>query len=321
MPIHERDYMREDPARHGPRGVTAFQIFLGLNIAVFVMQYVFVIGAIQHPVSGKVFPFGGVSMHELAQGKIWTLFTYMFVHGSLGHLALNMLLLLFAGRAVQQRFGSRHFTLIYLLSGLVGAAAEMTVNGYVRGDMITSLVGASASTFGLLMALAVAMPDEEITALVYFIIPVRLRLWTLAKGLFVIQLIFGLAGLLFDVLPEGMEIAYFAHLGGAAMGWFYARSLGYGGRPLTYASQWQPPPAVRRPAMARARTRRSVDLETEPPTADAPLKPSDPVRSLMEEVINPLLDKMNQHGKNSLTEDELRALERASREVNRRSQR
>lgn len=321
MPIHERDYMREDPARHGPRGISAFHVFLALNIAVFVMQYVFVIGAIQHPVSGKVFPFGGVSMHELTQGKIWTLFTYMFVHGSLGHLALNMLLLVFAGRAVQQHFGNRHFTLIYLLSGLVGAAAEMTVNGYVRGDMITSLVGASASTFGLLMALAVAMPDEEITALVYFIIPVRLRLWTLAKGLFVIQLIFGLAGLLFDVLPEGMEIAYFAHLGGAAMGWVYARSLGYGGRPLTYASQWQPPPAVRRPAMARARTRRSVDLEMEPPAPDAPLKPADPVRSLIEEVINPLLDKMNQHGKNSLTEDERRALERASREVNRHSQR
>jgi hypothetical protein len=73
--------------------------------------------------------------------------------------------------------------------------------------------------------------------------------------------------------------------------------------------------------MARARTRRSVDLEMEPPTPDAPLKPADPVRSLIEEVINPLLDKMNQHGKNSLTEDERRALERASREVNRHSQR
>lgn len=320
MSIHERDYMRAAPVRPGLRGVTAFQVFLGLNIAVFVMQYVFVIGAIQHPVTGKVFPFGGVSMHELAQGKIWTLLTYMFVHGSLGHLMLNMLLLWFAGRAVQHHFGSRHFTLIYLLSGLVGAATEMAVNGYVRGDMITSLVGASASTFGLLMALAVAMPDEEITALIYFIIPVRLRLWTLAKGLFLIQLAFGLAGLLFGVLPEGLEIAYFAHLGGAAMGWFYARNLGYGGRPMTYASQWQPPPAVRRPAMARARTRRSVDLETESQAPEVPLKHADPVQSLIEEVINPLLDKMNQHGKDSLTEEEQRVLERASREVNRHRQ-
>ena len=220
---------------------------------------------------------------------------------------------------MQQRFGSYHFVLIYLLSGIAGASAEMVVNGY-HGDTITPLVGASASAFGLLTALAVVLPEEEITAFIYFIIPVRMRLWTLAKGLFLIQLAFGLAGFLFNILPEGMQIAYFAHLGGAALGWFYARSLGYGGRPMTYASQWQPKTAQtnRQPAMARAR-QRPVDLEQEPAKV-AVGRTMDPVESLIEAEIDPLLDKISLHGINSLTEEEKRRLERASRELERHRQ-
>ena len=324
MSLYDRDYMREGPPRSVAgmaREITAFQVIFGINVAVFILQHAFEIGWLHHPLTGEqLMPLGGVSALELAHGNVWTLFTYMFVHGNLGHFALNMMLLWFAGRGVQQLFGSRHFALIYLFSGIVGAAAEMTVNGLVQGDTTTLLIGSSAADFGLLMALAVVLPSEKITAFIYFVIPVHLRLWTLAKGLFIIQLVFGLAGVLFHVLPEGLKIAYFAHLGGAAMGWFYARSLGYGGRPLTYASQWQPTQLQqRKPAMARSRMRPSVDLETDPSPA-ASRRSLDSVEALMEEVVNPLLDKINLHGKDSLTEDEQRALEQASREVERHRQ-
>ncbi len=325
MSLYDRDYMREGPPRSVAgmvREFTAFHVILGINIAVFVMQFVFDTGWVRHPLTGeKYMPLGGVSVHELMHGNLWTLFTYMFVHGSEVHFAVNMMMLWFAGRGVQQLFGSRHFTLIYIFSGVVGAATEMAVNGFVTGDMTTPLVGASASVFGLLMALAVVMPDEKITAVIYFIIPVQLRLWTLAKGLFIIQLVFGLAGILFHILPEGMQIAYFAHLGGAALGWFYARSLGYGGRPLTYASQWQPAQyqQPRKPAMARTRVRPAseLDIDTVPLATQ---RQFDSVEAWMEEVVNPLLDKMNLHGKDSLTAEELLTLERASREVDRRRQ-
>ncbi|MDI1315235.1 rhomboid family intramembrane serine protease [Prosthecobacter sp.] len=325
MALYDRDYMREGPPRSiggMARELTAFQVFFGINVAVFIIQFVFETGWARHPLTGEMYmPLGGVSVQELMRGNIWTLFTYMFVHGSVIHFGLNMMLLWFAGRGVQQMFGSRHFTLIYLLSGVVGAATEMAVNGLVLGDLTTPLIGASASVFGLLMAFAMVMPDEKITAFIYFIIPVQLRLWTLAKGLFIIQLVFGLAGVLFHVLPEGMNIAYFAHLGGAALGWFYARSLGYGGRPLTYASQWQPTKyqQQRKPAMARTNVRPATNLERDPhpPVAQRPLGS---VEAWMEEVVNPLLDKINLHGKDSLTADEKLTLERASREMERHRQ-
>lgn len=325
MALHDRDYMRDSPRRplvEGLLGLNAFQIIFGLNVLVFVFQFVFEVGWLRHPLTGgPLMPLGGVSAHELARGQLWTLFTYMFVHGGAGHFFLNMMLLWFAGRSVQQLLGSRHFAFIYLLAGILGAVSEMAVNGFVHGDTTTPLIGASASAFGLLMALAVVMPDEQITAFIYFIIPVRLRLWTLAKGLFLIQLVFGLTGALFDILPEGLNIAYFAHLGGAAFGWFYARSLGYGGRPQTYASQWQPTKTEpgRRPAMARARMRPVIDLEETPLNADSTSQ-TDPVTSLIEDEVNPILDKIGLHGLSSLTPDEQRTLERASRELDRRRQ-
>ncbi len=308
--------MHEQP-RSPLRGVTAFQVFLGINVAVFLMQFVFEVGCLRHPVTRQwLMPLGGVSLAELMHGDVWTLFTYMFVHGSVGHFVLNMVLLWFAGSGVQRLFGSRHFAAIYLLAGIVGAAAELSINGYVRGNSMMTLIGASASAFGLLMALAVALPDAEITTLIYFIIPVKMRLWTLAKSLFLIQLIFGLAGALFDFLPEGLQIAYFAHLGGAALGWFYARSLGYGGRPMTYAAQWQPPQMrdTRHPEMARNRARRHFNVDTDLEGSMSSTG-SDSVINLIEDEVNPILDKISVHGISSLTDAERRTLERASREL------
>ena len=148
-------------------------------------------------------------------------------------------------------------------------------------------------------------------------------MWTLAKGLFLAQLVLGVAGLFSGVLPEGMQIAYFAHLGGAAAGWFYARSLGYGGRPMTYASQWQPQPALRmrKPEMARARRlpRPQLDLEKIEAKAEA-ARPSAPIETLIEEEVNPILEKISIEGMGSLTDDERRTLERASRIMNRDKQ-
>jgi membrane associated rhomboid family serine protease len=321
MALHDRDYMRETTSDPERRRFTAFQILFGINVAVFVMQFVFERGWLRHPLTDELLiPLGGVSAHELGRGNVWTLFTYMFVHRSVGHFVLNMMMLWFAGRGVQQFFGSLHCTLIYLGAGILGASAEMVVNGWVHGDTITPLIGASASVFGLLMALAVVMPEQQITAFIYFIIPVHLRLWTLAKALCVMQLVLGVVCAAFDFMPEGLRIAYFAHLGGAAAGWFYARSLGYGGRPLTYASQWQPAPLQRMPEMVRKRARATIDLEDEPVLPAKSNRHADPIESLMEEVINPLLDKISLHGKDSLTEDEKLALERASREVHRHRQ-
>ena len=314
MPVSDRDYMRDDfprrTSRRGRQPVSAFKWTMILISAVFVAQFGF--GWLAD--HGRFMPWGGVSVRSLAEGHVWTIITYMFVHGSVGHFMVNMLLLWFVGRQVQALFGSRHFAQIFLFSGIFGAALEMMVNAFVHGNTVTPLVGASASAFGLLLALAVLLPQEQITVFVYFIIPVPLRLWTLAKVLCVVQLVFAVAGIVFPTwLPEGMNVAYFAHLGGAAVGWFYARSLGYGGQPMTYASQWQPDGARRSAVPAQVRARVEIDLDA-PPRRAGPV-PVDEV----EADVDAILDKILLGGIESLTDHEKRLLERASAEMKQRS--
>ncbi|MFN7560484.1 MAG: rhomboid family intramembrane serine protease [Prosthecobacter sp.] len=316
MSLDYRDYMREQPATPASsftslvKGLSAFAWVMTAISAVFVAQF---FSETLSPVMLE----GAVSLRKLAAGQFWTLVTYMFVHGSVGHFLLNMLMLWFVGRQVQNLFGGRHFLQIFFLSGIAGAALEMAVNGFVHGDTITPLVGASASAFGLLMALAVLLPDEQITVFIYFIIPVPMRLWTLAKALVVMQTFFAVAGLLFPAwLPEGLRIAYFAHLGGAFVGWFYARALGYGGRPMTYRSQWQPEPQRRRaPAHVGARARVQMDFEESAASTSAGRRPVEPD---LEAEVNDILDKILVEGIGSLTEAEKRLLERASAEIQRR---
>ncbi len=157
-------------------------------------------------------------------------------------------------------------------------------------------------------------------ALVMFVIPVRFRLWGLAKFMLISNLALGCLGMV-HALPDwlsggGAPVAYLAHFGGAIAGWYYARSLGYGGLPrnlTTLGSTFHP---GRRPAMAGKMTRRrvpKVELDEEAIHRENPRK--DPVVDLMRHEVDPILDKINDFGFNSLTDEEKRTLERASRQM------
>ena len=312
--------MRETDSPNAPRqlllrlgrpllSLRAFGVILALMTAVFVMQHGLRLMVEPDPVAGLQ-PWGGVSIRKLSEGHVWTLFTHLLVHGGLLHFAVNLLFYWFAGRGVQDLVGSRHFVKVFVLSGFVGAAAQMVVNAFGFADKVTPLVGASAAIFGLLMTYAVLLPDEPIDVMLYFIIPIPLRLWTAAKWLIIVHLILGVYGVIFHrTLVPGLSVAWFAHLGGAVAGWLYARALGYGGRPMTYASQWQPDNLRERsPEMvAASRARVEVDLEAAAPAV------ASTSRLTLEQQVDAVLDKMNELGGiEHLTPEERALLERAA---------
>jgi membrane associated rhomboid family serine protease len=78
------------------------------------------------------------------KGQWWRLFTSMFLHGSLLHLAFNMFALWQVGRLVERIFGSLRFTGLYLLAGLAGSLASVLWNPHVNS------VGASGAIFGII---------------------------------------------------------------------------------------------------------------------------------------------------------------------------
>ena len=75
----------------------------------------------------------------------WLMFvTYAFLHTGLGHLAGNMLTLVFLGRIVQERVGQRWFAVLYAISAIGGAVAFAVLSSSPQ-----PMVGASGALFGL----------------------------------------------------------------------------------------------------------------------------------------------------------------------------
>ena len=91
------------PSFGSRRSVTVILVIL--NVAVFVLQNIL---GFWHDASYSVL-FGGrqqygllpLSQYGLAHGYVWELVTYQFLHGGFLHLLVNMLLVYFFGRAIE----------------------------------------------------------------------------------------------------------------------------------------------------------------------------------------------------------------------------
>jgi uncharacterized protein len=141
----------------------------------------------------------------------WTLVTYMFVHASVVHVLLNMLVLFFFGRLLERQIGSTRYLGLYLGSGILAGLAQVLLFPSIP------VVGASGAIMGVMGTLTVLMPD--LTVLVYFIFPLKLVYMTILYAAF--DIIF---------LGSGDMIAHGAHLVGLAAGLAYGyvvkKSLG-----------------------------------------------------------------------------------------------
>ncbi|MBM3424700.1 MAG: rhomboid family intramembrane serine protease [Bacteroidetes bacterium] len=138
--------------------------------------------------------------------KPWTLLCAIFTHFSLNHFFFNMLFLFFSGLMFEQLFGGRKLIYLYLLGGIVGNLLEL-LSTLVMPDRFPShyVVGASGSIMAIFTAIAIYRPKTPVLLLGIVPIPIYiLALFFLVKDL---------VG-----LGSKDEIAHFAHLGGALMG-------------------------------------------------------------------------------------------------------
>lgn len=116
--------------------------------AVLVIIYVttaLLAGDILEPNLGVVYPFLQVNA-AIWRGAIWMLFTSMFLHANLLHLAGNVFFLFLFGTALEEQVSPRRWIITYLASGLVGNVAFLLLGGDAIG------VGASGAIWGLLGA-------------------------------------------------------------------------------------------------------------------------------------------------------------------------
>lgn len=88
----------------------------------------------------------GMKVNELImEGQLWRLFTPMFLHGSLLHIAFNMYALYIFGRSLEAHYGHLRFLALYLVSGFAG-----NVMSFLFSEAAS--LGSSTAIFGLLAA-------------------------------------------------------------------------------------------------------------------------------------------------------------------------
>lgn len=240
-----------------------------------------VVFLIQQLVPGQLIGLG-LSSYDLFHGRIWELVTYMFLHGSVMHILINMFMLVMFGTELERWWGSRDFTKYYIVCGIGGGLVQAVVPPLLGSSPYSHVIGASGAIFGVLIAYGMAFPNRQI--LLYFIIPVS------ARVMVILAIFLQLASL---GAPD--NIARFCHLGGGLVGYLYLKSdiLGWKAR------RW----------MRRLRATAG--------TSSRGRRPSSPDPELQER-IDAILEKISREGMGSLTEEEKKVLHESASRARRR---
>ena len=254
MGIAERDYAKKRPAPGGGFGGVGSGTGTGLsgwrtwsvtmwliviNTGIFVLDKFF-LSNVGVNVPAGVTPDGSIAMMPrtpieafglfsthlgFERLQVWRLVTFQFLHFNFWHLLFNMIGLYIFGRVVEEYMGRRTYLAFYLACGIFGGLLYLLLNlagllglplpGALDVSKFTSLIGASAGVFGVVVARAYITPHDRMQLLFP---PIILEMRTLAYGFVGIAFL----GLIFEGRNQGGEAA---HIGGALAGFYFARRL------------------------------------------------------------------------------------------------
>ena len=223
--------------------------------------------------------------HQVAaRGMVWQLVTYMFLHGGLMHVLLNMFYLVMFGSDLERWWGSREFLKYYFICG-IGAGIFHVVTTYgFGGNPLVPTIGASGAVFGVLIAYGLAFPQRKV--LLWFVIPISARTLVVIAAFIELAMTVEYRG--------GDGVARFAHLGGMLVGYVYLKQE----RIL-----WR----VKR-LWGQTQSRRSSRHLRDENDADTQAR------------IDEILDKISREGMGSLSEEEKQILHDSAERARRRQQ-
>ena len=160
----------------------------------------------------------------------FTLFTSMFMHGGIAHIAGNMLFLWIFGDNIEDRLGHVKYVIFYLLCGIIASLSHVFATGVFATDQSSLLVpslGASGAISGVLGGYILLHPKRRVTVILFRFLTdvpayVAIGIW------FLFQLISGL-GMLGGGSQTG-GVAYAAHIGGFIAGLVLIKFFDSGGK-------------------------------------------------------------------------------------------
>ena len=147
-----------------------------------------------------------------------TVFTSMFLHGGILHVAGNMLYLWIFGDNVEDRMGHGRFLVFYLLCGVAAALAQTIA----VPDSVVPMVGASGAIAGVMGAYFVLYPKSRIVTLVpilFFFQIIEVPAILFLGIWFLMQFVSGIGSIVTVAGGQsGGGVAFWAHVAGFAAG-------------------------------------------------------------------------------------------------------
>lgn len=232
--------------------------------------------------------------------KPWTVLVYMFSNYSVWMLISNLLWLWAFGFILQDLAGNRKLLPLYIYGGLAGAIVFLlTANTlpYLHESVSngTFMIGGGAAVMAVAVATTTLAPDYRIFPLIHGGIP----LWVLTVIFVAID--FG------SMAGTGGGFA-FAHLAGALMGFVFMKQLNKGNDWSSWIYRfidWVND--LFNPEKKRQQNKQSLFYQ-------ADKQPFEKKPNLTQQKLDAILDKINQHGYDMLTDEEKEFLKRASKE-------
>lgn len=200
--LYERSYIRQNSGY--PNNYYPFLkwIFI-INLSVFILQNFFQVWL-------GTFAFNytfALSGENIRKGLIWTLFSYGLLHNGLFHFLINSLLLYLVGKNLQAFMGGKVLMQLYIICVIGGGLFYLLFHFFDNG----TVMGASGGVAGIITLFCLLHYNQPITIYIYFILPVTLK----GKTILLIFAGIELFGLLFSELGgASLGIAHSSHIGG-----------------------------------------------------------------------------------------------------------
>ena len=249
----------------------AIKVLVSVNFGIFVLQTL-------SNAEGLFFPlFGLVPRMVWSELMIWQPFTYLFFHGGIWHVLINMFVLWMFGSELERLWGKSHFLKFYFVTGVGSGFLTMLFSL----QSITPIVGASGAVYGVLLAYGLTYPNRQIY--LYGIIPIKSIWFVIGIGMIAFMSSFN----------NISQVSHITHLSGMLIGYLMLK------RPVEWRSLW---------FSIRKRTLEYRVVQEEKKATH---------RQKIEQDIDIILDKINRKGFDSLSQKEQDSLYRGSRSLSR----
>ena len=186
---------------------------IAINVIIFIYEMIITSNFSNRFAQFMLFTnYGAIPNLILSGQNLPSLFSSMFMHGSIAHIIGNMIFLYVFGDNLEGRFGHYKYLAIYLIWGIIASFAHSFYAASTGGGNVPA-IGASGAISGVLAAYLVFFPHAKINTIVlaFFITTIRIPALAFIPFWFIMQLIFALIG-------QSGGVAYVAHVGGFLAG-------------------------------------------------------------------------------------------------------